>query len=154
MLFRAAPKAYGSSIGVQSEQQLESDLCHSSCQCQILNPLSKARNQTLVLMDTRWVCYQWATMGTPDNLNDLLSINLLNNNNLKFWVSWELQRFLLYFFPLSLSFFLPFFFFFFLFLFLFFFFFASTNTYNWVTMWKAWLDTVKDYAPPHSITLE
>ena len=33
------------------------DLCHSSRQRPILNPLSKVRDQTHVLMDTSWVCY-------------------------------------------------------------------------------------------------
>ena len=33
------------------------DLHHSSWQCQIPNPLSEARNQTRVLMDTSWVHY-------------------------------------------------------------------------------------------------
>ena len=33
--------------------------------CQILNPLSEARDQTLILMHTSQVCYWWATMGTP-----------------------------------------------------------------------------------------
>ena len=31
------------------------DLHHSSPQCQILNPLSKARDQTLILMNISWV---------------------------------------------------------------------------------------------------
>ena len=31
------------------------DLHHSSRQCRILNPLSKARDQTSILMDTNWV---------------------------------------------------------------------------------------------------
>ena len=42
-----------------------SDLYHSSQQHQILNPLSKARNRTRVLMDTSQVHYLWATVGTP-----------------------------------------------------------------------------------------
>ena len=36
-----------------------------SWQCQILNPLSKARSQTSILMDTSQVRYCWATVGTP-----------------------------------------------------------------------------------------
>ena len=57
-------------LGVQSELQLPAyttstptqDLSHicnfhrSSQQCQILNPLSEARERTHVLMDPRWVC--------------------------------------------------------------------------------------------------
>ena len=42
-------------------------LCHSSWQCWILNPLSKPRDQTQVLMDTSQVCYLWATTGTAPN---------------------------------------------------------------------------------------
>ena len=58
-------------LGVKSELQLLTyttatamwdlshvcDLHRSSPQPQILNPLSKAQNQTCVLMDTSWVCY-------------------------------------------------------------------------------------------------
>ena len=44
------------------------DLYPSSQQCQNLNPLSEARDQTLVLMDASQVCYCWATMGTPSPL--------------------------------------------------------------------------------------
>jgi len=39
---------------------------HSSQQCQILNPLSKARDRTCsVFMDTSQIHFHWATMGTP-----------------------------------------------------------------------------------------
>ena len=40
------------------------DLYHSSWQSWILNPLSRARDRTCILMDTSWVHYCWATMGT------------------------------------------------------------------------------------------
>jgi len=43
------------------------DLHHSSQQCQILNPLSEARDWTYILMDTSQVHYHWATMGTSKN---------------------------------------------------------------------------------------
>ena len=33
------------------------NLCHSSWQCQILNPLSKARERISMLMDTSQLCY-------------------------------------------------------------------------------------------------
>ena len=85
LLFRAVSEAYGSSqarsqiraaaaaataMPVKSELQLlyttatampdqncDFDLHCSSQQPQILNPLSKARDQTHILMDTRWVHY-------------------------------------------------------------------------------------------------
>ena len=67
-------------LGVQSELQLPAyttatvmrnvnwicNLHHSSGQCRILNPLSKARNWTCVLMDTSQVHYHWATAATPE----------------------------------------------------------------------------------------
>ena len=57
-------------LGLESELQLPAyttatatpemscicDLHHSSWQCQILKPLSEAKNQTRVLMDASWVC--------------------------------------------------------------------------------------------------
>ena len=42
-----------------------SDLHHSSRQRQILNLLSKARDQTLIRMDTSRVCFHCATTGIP-----------------------------------------------------------------------------------------
>ena len=41
------------------------DLHHSSQWHQILNPLSKARNQTHIIMYTSQLCYCWAMLGTP-----------------------------------------------------------------------------------------
>ena len=41
------------------------NLYHSSWQCWILYPLSKARDWTRVLLETSRVCYHWAMMGTP-----------------------------------------------------------------------------------------
>ena len=72
LLFRAPSIAYEvPRLGVKSELQLsiytmatatqdQRHICklhHSLWQCQMLNPLRKARDQTHILMDTRWVCY-------------------------------------------------------------------------------------------------
>ena len=85
-LFRATTVAYGSSrVGIKSELQLPAyatatatakpdlsyvcDLCHSSLQCQILNPLSEARDQTHVLTDTSWVLNPLSHNRNSKNLN-------------------------------------------------------------------------------------
>ena len=66
-------------LGVKSELQLPAyttatatqdaslfcNLYHNSRQRQILNPLSKARDQTQNLMVPRQICFHCATMGTP-----------------------------------------------------------------------------------------
>jgi len=66
-------------LGVKSELQLlayttatatwdpsrDCELHHSSQHYQILNPLRKVRDWTCILMDPTWVCYHWATTGTP-----------------------------------------------------------------------------------------
>ena len=58
-------------LGVESELQLLAyttatampnlshvcDLRHSSQQCQLLNPLSEARDRIHILMHTSWVCF-------------------------------------------------------------------------------------------------
>ena len=44
------------------------DLHHSSQQCRILNPLSKARDRTRNLMVPSWICFCYTTMGTPSVL--------------------------------------------------------------------------------------
>ena len=68
-------------LGVQLELQLPAyttaratqvlscicNLCCSLQECWILNPLSKARDQTLILTDTTQVLHHWATMGTLVN---------------------------------------------------------------------------------------
>ena len=48
-----------------TDQSRVCNLHHSSWQWQILNPLSKARDQTIILIDTGWVHFHWATIGTP-----------------------------------------------------------------------------------------
>ena len=40
------------------------DLHHSSQQCQILNPLSKAKDRTRNMVPS-WICFRCTTMGTP-----------------------------------------------------------------------------------------
>ena len=44
------------------------DLCCILHQCQILNPLSKAQDQTLILMETVEFLTLWATVGTPQEI--------------------------------------------------------------------------------------
>ena len=66
-------------LGVKSELQLPAytttttmphpscicNLHHSSQQHLILNWLSKARDWTSILVVSSWVCFHWATTGTP-----------------------------------------------------------------------------------------
>ena len=52
-------------------------LCHSSRQYWFLNPLSKARDRTRVLMDTSWVCYPLSHDGNS-SVSILLSIHPLH----------------------------------------------------------------------------
>ena len=78
--FRATPTAYGSSqakgrIGAVAASLHHSttmwdpshicDLHHSSQQCRIPDPLSKARDQTGILMDASRVPLHCTTTGTP-----------------------------------------------------------------------------------------
>ena len=41
------------------------ELHHSSRQLWALDPVSEARDQTHIFMDTRQICFHCATMGTP-----------------------------------------------------------------------------------------
>ena len=58
------PVAYTTATTMQDPNTIF-DLNHSSQQRWIPNPLAKARDRTLILMDTNWICFYWATMGTP-----------------------------------------------------------------------------------------
>ena len=42
-----------------------SRVCDCSQQCRILNPLSKTRDRTYILIDTSQIRFYWATLGTP-----------------------------------------------------------------------------------------
>ena len=55
----------------------------SSRQCQIVNPLSKARDRTCILTDSGWIHFCCATMGTPalstyDELGVECSMNIID----------------------------------------------------------------------------
>ena len=52
------------------------DLPHSSHQCWVLNPLSRARDGSCILMDTSRVRFCWATIGTP-HTSPFLTLQLL-----------------------------------------------------------------------------
>ena len=80
LLFRAAYVAYGSSqargwIGAPASGLRHSHrnaglsrVCgphQSSRKCWILNPLSEAKDRTLIFVYSSRVCYHWATAGTP-----------------------------------------------------------------------------------------
>ena len=80
-------------LGVESELQLPAyttvtpdlsricDVHHSSQQHQILNPLSKARDGTHLLMDTSWVCYCWSHNG--NSLKKFLSRKIRDSQKLQ-----------------------------------------------------------------------
>ena len=57
------PLAYATATATQDLSHV-CDLHHSSQQCQIFNPLSKARDGTCILMEASQIRFCWATMGT------------------------------------------------------------------------------------------
>ena len=97
--FRAAPAAYESTwgLGVESELLLLAyttatatrdpsrvcDPCHSSQQCQILNPLSKIRDWTHILMDTSQVCNPLSRSGNSLSILCLVVLSFFKKTMLK-----------------------------------------------------------------------
>ena len=84
-LFRPAPAAHGPSqvknpvvaiaAGLHQSHSCIGDLQHSSRQRWVPNSLSEARDRTRLLMDTSWICFCCATMGTPNNFLKRLVIH-------------------------------------------------------------------------------
>ena len=66
-----------------TRSKLRCDLHHSSRQCQILNPLSNARDRTHNLMVPSWIHFCCTTMGTPKQEPLLDSFLLHYNGNSK-----------------------------------------------------------------------
>ena len=63
--FRATPKAHGGSQARGRIRATATGLYHSSCQRQILNPLSEARDQTRNPVVPSQIHFRCATTGTP-----------------------------------------------------------------------------------------
>ena len=61
--------AYSTATATWDRSQV-CNLHHSSRQCWILNPLMEARNRTRNLMVPSWICFCYATMGTPSQVLD------------------------------------------------------------------------------------
>ena len=57
--------AYTTAMATQDLSQIF-DLPRSSRQCWLLNPLSRVRYQTRILMNTNQIHYHWATTGIPE----------------------------------------------------------------------------------------
>ena len=101
LLFRAAPTACGSSqvrgqIGARAASWCHSNSNASSkphmwpTQRQSLNPLSEARDWILNLVDSRWIPFCCATMGTP---SILICIKLIVHNWTKTDAGWICRAF-------------------------------------------------------------
>ena len=63
--FRVASVAYGNCQARGWNRTVAAGLRHSHSNARSFKPLSEARDQTHVLMDTSRVHYHWATTGTP-----------------------------------------------------------------------------------------
>ena len=64
-LYQARDQIRGATDTAMPDLSSVCDLHHSSWQCQIFNPLSEARDQTHVLMDTSQIHFCCTTMGIP-----------------------------------------------------------------------------------------
>ena len=62
------------------------DLHHSAWQRQIVNPLSKVRDQTLFLMDTSWACYAEPQLERP--IESLLKFEYCVGKALLHLITW------------------------------------------------------------------
>ena len=107
-------------LGVESELQLPActtatatrdpscicNLHHSSQQCWILNPLSKARDQTYILTDASQIRFHWATMGTPQFclFKIYLRYNFFSSSALvTFFQFWSVEYLLIFIYNLFMS---------------------------------------------------
>ena len=112
LLFRAAPAAYGSSqarnqIGAAAASLHHShsnagwdlshvcDLHHSSRQRRIPISLSGARYQTYILMDTSWICFSCATMGSSKKKKRKKKYKILYGHRISGFSGIELEKELL-----------------------------------------------------------
>ena len=74
--------AYATAIAAQDLSYV-CKLYHSSQQHQILNPLSKARDHTCILIDTSWIRFRCTTVGTFS----MTTFNL-ESMFIKLWKAW------------------------------------------------------------------
>ena len=62
------------------------DLHHNSWQCQILYPLSEARDWTCVLMVTSQIHFLWTTTGTPRSIFLTQMMSIVLQWNVSHWI--------------------------------------------------------------------
>ena len=67
--------AYATAAAMQDQSHI-CNLCHSSQQHWVTDPLSEARDQTCILMDSSQICFCCANMGTSPVCFVLLKISL------------------------------------------------------------------------------